>query len=166
LLMLKDQNKVEKIGVSIYSPKELDELWPDYKIDIIQAPFNVLDRRLATSGWLARLYQAGTEIHIRSVLLQGLLLMDSEKRPEKFNRWKSLWQQWNHWLGEQKLTPLQACLGFVLAQSEIDRVVVGVDSLEHMQEILHNTKSLSVEFPEAFMTEDLDLINPSRWSLL
>lgn len=166
LMMLKDQNKVEKIGVSIYSPDELDELWPDYQIDIIQAPFNILDRRLATTGWLARLHQAGTEVHIRSVFLQGLLLMDSDKRPGKFNRWESLWEQWRKWLGEQGLSSLQACLGFVLAQSEIDRVVVGVDSLKHMQEILANAEELSMELPEALATEDLDLITPSRWSLL
>ncbi len=87
LAAIKDEGKVEKIGVSIYGPEELDALWPHYQFDLVQAPFNVIDRRLATSGWLKRLHQAGIEVHVRSVFLQGLLLMDTANRPVSFNRW-------------------------------------------------------------------------------
>ncbi|HHT9112407.1 MAG: aldo/keto reductase [Planctomycetes bacterium] len=37
LVALKEQGKVEKIGVSIYSPEELDALWPYFQIDIVQS---------------------------------------------------------------------------------------------------------------------------------
>lgn len=166
LMALKDQNKVEKVGVSIYSPDELDTLCPEYEFDIVQAPFNILDRRLHSTGWMEKLHQARTEIHVRSVFLQGLLLMDADKRPEKFHRWNSIWQRWDCWLDESRLSPLQACLGFVLSYPEIERVVVGVDSVAHMQEILRNTKENSVDWPENFISNDLDLITPSRWSLI
>ena len=66
---LKEQDMVEKIGVSIYAPEELDAIWPRFKPDIVQSPFNVFDRRLAESGWLKRLHNSGTEIHVRSVFL-------------------------------------------------------------------------------------------------
>jgi aryl-alcohol dehydrogenase-like predicted oxidoreductase len=163
LVKLKDQNKVGKIGVSIYDPVELDALWSRYRLDLVQAPFNILDRRLATSGWLTRLHQAGVEVHVRSTFLQGLLLMDAVDRPAKFNRWQPLWDEWHRWLGEQALTPLQACLGFAYSQFEIDRVVVGVDSLKQLQEILVGVKGPVVALPTALMSGDLDLINPSRW---
>ena len=163
LIAFKDQGKVEKIGVSIYGPDELDTLWPHYQLDLVQAPFNVVDHRFATSGWLARLHQAGTEIHIRSVFLQGLLLMEPARRPETFNRWQPLWDKWQHWLDDQSLTPLQACLGFVLTQPEIDRVVVGVDSRKQLEEILSAAKTMGVSVSQSFATEDLLLINPSNW---
>ena len=54
---------------------ELDVLCQRFEFDLVQAPFNILDRRLATSGWLAKLAAMGTEVHVRSVFLQGLLLM-------------------------------------------------------------------------------------------
>ena len=48
---VKSQGVVGKIGVSIYAPAELEQLWPCFRPDLVQAPFNVLDRRLSDSGW-------------------------------------------------------------------------------------------------------------------
>ena len=164
LIALKDEGKVEKIGVSIYGPDELDALWPHFQFDLVQAPFNIIDRRLATSGWLARLYQTGAEVHIRSVFLQGLLLMRQTSRPASFSRWQSLWEQWSRWLNDQSMTPVQACLGFAMLQPEISRVVIGVDSLKQLQGILASVEATGVMPPATLMSEDLNLINPSHWS--
>ena len=165
LVALKDQGRVGKIGVSIYDPDELDALWPQFSLDLVQAPFNILDRRIATSGWLTRLHNAGTEVHIRSVFLQGLLLMEPTNRPASFTRWQSLWDQWHRWLDVEALTPLQACLGFATSQAEIDRVVVGVDSLKQLREILASVAVPIPTPPPTLKSDDLDLINPSRWKL-
>ena len=164
LLAVKDQGMVEKIGVSIYDPGELDALCSQYRLDVVQAPFNVLDRRLATSGWLHRLCQAGIEVHTRSTFLQGLLLMEASKRPTGFDRWHSLWVEWDRWLESQALTPLQACLGFVLSHPAIDCVVVGVDSLRQLQEILCAADTKDVSVPLSLATDDLQLVNPSNWA--
>lgn len=163
LSTLKDQGKIEKIGVSIYIPEELDALWPHFKFDIVQAPFNILDRRLVTSGWLTRLHRAGIEVHVRSVFLQGLLLMDAEDRPEYFSHWQPLWTHWHQWLSSVRLTPLQACIGFVLQSQEIDRVVVGIDSLKHLTEIINAADIDGISAPEMLSTEDIDLLNPLNW---
>ncbi len=166
LISLKQQQLVEKIGISIYSPDELGLILDKYNIDIVQAPFNVLDQRIVNSGWLSRLHDLGVEVHTRSTFLQGLLLMDINNRPMKFNRWQSKWKLWNEWLSVNKLSPLQACLAFVLSHSKIDRVVVGVDSLAHLQEVIAGTFETCVEIPNQFMSDDLDLINPSNWDSL
>ena len=166
LVAIREQGKAEKIGVSVYGPDELDAIWPSYQFDLVQAPFNILDRRLITSGWLARLSQAGTEIHIRSVFLQGLLLIDAISRPEKFNRWQALWDKWHRWLSDQGVTALQACLAFALAPAEIDRVVIGIDSLKQLREILECSENLVAVPPKSLMIDDVELINPSRWSSL
>lgn len=164
LSALKEQGLVVKIGVSVYGPEELDALSPHFSFDLVQAPFNIVDRRMATSGWLKKLHQSGTEVHIRSAFLQGLLLMDERRRPAFFQRWQPLWKEWHHWLVEQSLSPLQACLGFVLAQPEVGRVVVGIDSLEHLRGILANAGAPAVVPPATLASQDLDLINPARWS--
>tara|TARA_B110000467_G_C18261295_1_gene446463 strand:+ start:147 stop:1019 length:873 start_codon:yes stop_codon:yes gene_type:complete len=164
LLAIQGQGRVEKIGISIYGPDELDIIWPSYQFDLVQAPLNILDRRLVSSGWLARLHQAGAEVHVRSVFLQGLLLMDAANRHEKFNRWQSLWDDWHCWLKNQALTPIEACLGIAISQPEVNRVVVGVDSLDQLQEIIECAKNAVTIAPEFLMSNDLDLINPSRWS--
>ena len=163
LVAIREQGRTKKIGVSIYAPDELDILWPHYHFDIVQAPLNILDRRLISSGWLTRLHKAGTEVHVRSVFLQGLLLMDATSRPEKFNRWQSLWDQWYCFLSDQGINAVQGCLAIALAKPEVDRVVVGVDSLKQLKEILAFAEHSITIPPESLMCDDLDLICPSHW---
>lgn len=166
LISVKQLGLVEKIGVSIYDPQELELLIQYFQLDLVQAPFNVLDRRLVTSGWMDRLAQMNIELHTRSVFLQGLLLMPSMSRPIKFNRWQLIWQLWEQWLIENSLTPAQACLSYALRQTSIGRVIVGVDSLDQIKEILSSVKNDIPTLPTAFNCDDIDLINPARWNNL
>jgi len=163
---LKARGVLQKVGVSIYDPEELDGLWKRFPFDLVQAPFNVVDRRLETSGWLKRMKVQGTEVHARSAFLQGLLLLTPERRPSKFERWRSLWIAWDRWLAETKLSPTQACLGFPLQRPEIDRVVVGVDSAAQLCALLAADAPSHTDPPAELSSLDLDLINPSRWSSL
>ena len=165
LVAFKEQGKAKKIGISIYSPEELDALWPEFQFDLVQAPFNVIDRRLVTSGWLERLNKAHVEVHVRSVFLQGLLLMPVSDLPEYFDQWASLWDAWSKWLNENSLCPLRVCLGFVLSHPEISRIVIGVDNLEQLNEIIGSLSLTDVEPLEDFSCEDLDLISPARWKV-
>lgn len=166
LSQLKHSGLVQKIGLSIYEPDELTALCANFSFDMVQVPFNILDRRLIDSGWLTRLAQQSIEVHVRSVFLQGLLLMPLADRPKKFGRWQSLWNRWQQWLAGAKLTPLQACLRYALAQPEIDRVVVGVDSLSQLKEILWAAKGEIPGVPSDLNCSDTDLINPARWQYL
>jgi len=165
MLTLKNTGIVEKIGVSVYEPDELEALCSRFHFDLVQVPFNILDHRFATSGWFDRMKQAGTEIHVRSIFLQGLLLMDKDRRPAYFERWGQLWQLWEAWLDERGLTPLQACVGHALSYPEIDRVLVGVESLKQIKEILSGAKVEGVVPPKSLTSNDGDLINPSHWSM-
>jgi len=166
LLAQKDRGVVDKIGISIYGPDELQVLFARFAFDLVQAPLNVVDRRLVSSGWLDTLYAAGTEVHVRSVFLQGLLLVDPTSRPDRFARWHVLWDRWHAWLRERELTPLEACLGFVLSHEKVGRVVVGVDSVCHFREILENGRTQVGAIPDDLASEDLDLLTPSRWNTL
>lgn len=158
---------VERVGVSIYDPSELEALWPHFRPDIVQVPLNILDRRLISSGWSERLVEAGVEVHVRSVFLQGLLLMAPHERPTAFGRWERLWQAWDAWLDESRQTRLRACLGFVLAQPGIARAVVGVDDAVQLNGILAATEQAEAQagsaIPTDLVCDDLDLINPARW---
>lgn len=166
LNLLKADGLVNKIGISIYSVYELDELFGRFSFDLVQAPFNILDRSLERSGWLSRLKSEGVEVHIRSIFLQGLLLMNSSTRPVYFERWNPLWIEWEKWLLKSELNPLQACLSFVLSNPDIDRVVVGVESLHQLQEILAVKTATFDTVPDKLSCEDPDLINPARWQLI
>ncbi len=94
MLGLKAEGLAVKIGVSIYAPDELDVYCEHFDIDIVQAPLNILDRRLIESGWAAKLRRRGIELHSRSAFLQGLLLLQAEDRPKTFAKWQPIWTEW------------------------------------------------------------------------
>jgi aryl-alcohol dehydrogenase-like predicted oxidoreductase len=167
LLNFKWLGIVQKIGVSIYEPEELAELMPLIKIDLVQAPLNVIDRRLESTGWLCKLNELGVEVHTRSSFLQGLLLMNRKEIPEKFNNWSCMWDKWSVALSDSKSSALAACLAYPLSLRGINRVVVGVDSFMHLQEIIEASCNIGVDFDASFMeSTDVRLINPSNWNAL
>lgn len=163
---VKDTGQVQKVGVSIYAPSELEALTPQYRFDLIQAPFNLVDCRLQTTGWLQRLKDEGIEIHTRSAFLQGLLLMSQAARPTKFSTWSELWNTWHEWLSRHSVSAVQACLAFPLSFSEIDRVVVGADSVSQLGQIIGAvTSAAPLDFPNLHCEAE-NLINPACWCRL
>lgn len=161
---LKQEGLVKNLGVSIYSPSELDELYDDFSFDIIQSPFNVFDRRIDSTGWLETINKDNKSLHVRSVFLQGLLLVDPASRPEQFNKWANLWLQWENWLSSNNLKPLEACLNSIYERPGIDRFIVGIDSVQHLKEIISIILlKNSIELPSELDCKDENLINPSNW---
>lgn len=164
LLELKHEGMAEKIGVSIYDPDILGKFGARYQADIVQAPLSIVDRRLVNSGWLDKLQAVGTEIHVRSIFLQGLLLMKRGERPAKFAPWQPLWDKWDEWLEREGSSALQSCLQFVRSQPGIARIVVGIDNIGQLEQILRCPAHPVALRPAEVACEDLDLIDPSRWS--
>ena len=167
LCKLKDDGIVNKIGVSIYNPDELDAIESHgIKIDIIQAPFNILDRRLESSGWLHKLNLAGIEVHTRSVFLQGLLLQKKEQRNPYFNKWNNYFKIFDEWVKDTRQTPLGASLNFSNSYKSINKVIVGVQNKSQLTEILASiSQDSQFSVPSELEIDDLMLINPSNWIL-
>lgn len=161
---LKTSGQAVKIGVSIYSTDELDQLFRLWRFDLVQAPLNILDRRLVETGWAQRLNQLGVEVHTRSAFLQGLLLMPSDQRPHKFDRWDSIWRTWSHWLEDNGMNPLEACIRYALSIQVVDRVIVGVDSVGQLRQILTAAVGTLGSLPKWPEPIDRVLLNPASWS--
>jgi aryl-alcohol dehydrogenase-like predicted oxidoreductase len=125
----------------------------------------VLDRRLLRSGWLDRLRARGVRVHARSLFLQGLLLMPALRRPAWFDPWEALLARWTRWCDEHAVTPLQGALAFAGSVPGIERLVVGVDSVSQWDEISRAESAGGPVPPEDLFSEDVDLIEPSRWKL-
>lgn len=159
---LKNQNLIEKIGVSVYSPTELEKIWPVMQFDLVQAPLNIFDRRLIESGWLDTLKREGVEVHARSIFLQGLLLMGAHERPRYFDRWNDLWLEWERYVSESGNTALELCLNFVLSIKKIDRLVVGFESAEQLLKVLSISDSSKPDFVGSKLLSE-DIIDPRNW---
>lgn len=163
LLQVKTNGQVTKIGVSVCDPEELQQLWPRFDLDLVQAPLSIVDRRLVRSGWLSRLSESGVEVHVRSVFLQGLLLMEAETRPTWFRQWNGIWERWDRWLEQRQIAPIDGALGFALSQIGVSRVVVGVDSVDQLEDALSVGELGLAELPPGLESSDPALVNPSQW---
>ena len=163
---LKQAEKIKKIGVSIYDNKQLQSILENFDIDIVQLPFNILDKRLIDSGMLVKLQNRGIEVHARSVFLQGLLLMSNQDRPRKFHRWNALWKTWHEWLNDNQITALEAAIRHAVSMPEISKVLVGVDTKDQLKEIIIASDGILPNIPAELYTNDVNLLNPSNWGRL
>ena len=78
---LKAAGKIEYFGVSIYNEEEYSKAVDNPEIDLIQVPFNLFDHRALKNHWFDRAQSSNKLIIVRSVFLQGLLLMQKETLP-------------------------------------------------------------------------------------
>jgi aryl-alcohol dehydrogenase-like predicted oxidoreductase len=165
LAAIQERGLVEHIGVSIYRPSQLAVALRQLSLGLVQAPLNVFDRRIADSGWLTRLSAAGIEVHLRSVFLQGLLLVPMEQMHDYFLPWRERLKEWSDWVALQGGVALAACLAHALSYEGPSRIVVGCDSIEQLREILRSAAEFSVMAPVALTSVDEGLINPAMWRL-
>tara|TARA_B100000401_G_C52208658_1_gene440378 strand:- start:259 stop:537 length:279 start_codon:yes stop_codon:yes gene_type:complete len=90
--------------------------------------------------------------------------MKYDDLPIYFKQWNQLWKEWNNWLQlNPTISPLDVALGFVYHNNFIDKVVVGVDSCDQLQEIINSARMTSnFDFPN-INSEDENLVSPYNW---
>ena len=159
---------VNRIGVSVYEPEELDRVLADYPIDVVQLPFNVADQRFMTSGHLERLSKRNIQVQVRSVFLQGLLLSDAKHLPARFKKLEQLLAMADADAAALGLSREAFLLHYATMNSHVSSVVIGVDGVEHLRRNLSalEASASSKEFREfsRYAVDDLELIDPRKWS--
>ena len=163
---LKEDGLVEKIGLSIYEPNILNELFNNFDFDLIQVPFNVFDHRIMSSGWVDKLKESSVEIHARSVFLQGLLLKESHQVNDYFYKnWKTLFDTWFYLQKKENKSASMLALEHVISQKWVDKIVVGVDDANQLKSLLKIEKQSGHTNLEGLTCADKRLVNPSNWQL-
>jgi aryl-alcohol dehydrogenase-like predicted oxidoreductase len=162
---IKSQGLVEKIGVSVYNQQQVDRLLEKYSINLIQVPLNIFDQRLLKNGYLRSIKSRGIEIHVRSVFLQGILLMSESELPTYLAELHPYLERYRQANEKSGISALQAAIGFVNSLPEVDTILVGVNNLAQLAEIttaIHNNLDFSYLQSEFSVEKDY-LIDPSLW---
>ena len=170
MLELKYKGLVEKIGFSVYNGEQIDKLLDLYDFDLIQVPVNVLDQRLIKGGELKKLKNKDIEIHARSIFLQGLLLMEPDNLHSFFDPIKPVINKYRSFIISRGLTPVEGAINFVASVPEIDYIIAGVNTTEHLKTNLDGFKStlkdrIPLENFSMFSIEDSRYLNPKLWKL-
>jgi len=163
LIKLKRRGLISKIGVSAYSPNEIRKVISKYKIDVVQLPYNVFDQRLNNKLFLKKLKSMNIEIHVRSIFLQGLLLLNEKELPKKFVKLKPHFKKWYNFLKRNNTNALSECLKFVISNPNIDKYVIGVNSLADLKGILLSKANFTKKKFNSLKSNNLNLIDPRRW---
>lgn len=167
LLKLKKKYKINLIGVSIYTNDEMAEVIEDDNIDLIQLPFNLFDNLNLRNEILKLAKKRGKIVHSRSAFLQGLFFKSPEDQHKVVQDVKSELLKLNQISLHNNISISDLALSYVLNQPNIDQVLIGVDSKEHL---LENFKSTAIHLDQKIIEEinkiqinKADLLNPSLW---
>lgn len=156
---------VESLGVSIYDSDELDQIVSRFpEIDIVQVPENIMDQRLMKSTTIGRARATGKKIFVRSVFLQGLLLM---KPSEYFSQGPDAnrgLRELEEFSASLEVEPIDVCLSYLKHLGWVDGAVIGISRSEQLNRIM-NYKEVdlsNLRLPTPFTREISD---PRNWSV-
>ena len=162
---LKDEGTVEKIGASVYDGREIDAILERTRLDIVQLPYNLCDRRLDEGGQITRLKNANVEIHVRSIFLQGLLLASANQVPAHFSRLRPVLRRLGEAFGCGTIDRVAACLSAAARHPAFDALIVGVTTPKEISVLLQalgRAKEITVESDD-FQMDDPNILDPRTW---
>ena len=162
IMNLKKSGDLYKFGYSIYSFNKLKKICDNFKPDILQCPYSVIDRRLEENRLLQFLKKNKIEVHVRSIFLQGLLVIKPSKLPKKFLKWKKKFQTFSENMYKNEVSNLNGCINFVQKNKNIDKILIGIDNISQLKEIVNVKLNKRIKFPNINSRVE-KLINPSKW---
>jgi aryl-alcohol dehydrogenase-like predicted oxidoreductase len=165
MVSLKNQGRVERIGISTHDVDQAKLVARRFPIDLVQMPLNVLDQRLLSSTVFEDFQRANIELHVRSVFLQGVLLMSPAELPDFLNPLTETLVAFHAMLKLTGLSMLAGALAFARQQEALSRIIVGVASKRQLEGLLtaySEAENCEVDFSEFARQEEI-LINPGKW---
>ncbi len=166
LAEMRAAGSIRAVGASVYGPDDLKSLLSTGVVDVIQAPVSVVDRRMLHPDVTQLLHDHSCSLHARSVFLQGLLLVEPSGRPEWARRHETALAPWDEWSAEQRAGRGALCLTYVLAQREVDRVVIGVESAAQLDELVRNLGGPVTPVPDSVVVDEPEVLDPRRWPVV
>ena len=161
LNFIKKEGLTKKIGISAYNPEEVYSILNLSKLDVVQIPFNVFDRRLISSKLIDTLVKKKIEIQVRSIFLQGALL--SNKTPNKLKKYNNELKDWRKWCFKKKLNKVRACIHFVKKFDKISSMIIGINDVKQLREIIKFLKEKTIDISYSNSLKNNGIIDPRKW---
>ena len=164
--------KIRQEGVIRFCGCSMDGAVPQNseKLQAVQVPGNLLDRRFFPF-MRERKAEGGTPCHVyvRSVYLQGLLLMKEEQFPDFLRELLPYRRKLANLAAEGGMTLAELCVRYLCSFPEIDGVLTGVETAEQLKmnlqlaekgpldgDLLNRIEEMIPQLPEKW-------IRPSLW---
>lgn len=167
---LKDRGWLRHAGVSCSNyPGPSSEYVRSGLADALQLPANVIDRRHQQSGIFDLAAQSDVAVFIRSVFLQGLLLMPESEVPEALRDVLPVRLRLQEVAAEAGISVAELAVRYVLSQDGVTCILAGVETVAQVRENLRlfQRGPLSEDVSSAVdnVTADLSemILTPALW---
>lgn len=163
---LQSTENIQKIGVSLYHPEELERLF-DLGIvpQLVQLPYSILDRKF--EPYFARLKALDVEIHTRSAFLQGLYFKSPDELTSNLHPLKPALTQLHGLVNKSMFDMETIALKFAINHPLVDQVVIGVETVSQLE---NNLRAATASVPDsifdelkAIVVDAPHLLNPATW---
>lgn len=162
---LRKRGLFKKLGVSIYTEASLKFLMQKFEqIDVFQVPENICDRRLRESSISQEMIDDHREYIIRSVFLQGLLLMPTCDIPNYLSETRTTVKSLQIFAENKQMTVLDLCLAYVRDIAWCNGIIVGASTCEELTKIVGSKGKLPQNWSKEVKTISGKLIDPRNWN--
>jgi len=166
-IRLKKEQKIQKIGVSVYTNQDIIKASLIDEIDVVQLPFNLLDNYQLKGEAIEKAKSLNKELQVRSVFLQGLFFMRNDELPSKLQPLANYLKKLNNLSSDLNTSIECIALNYCLKKSTIDHVLFG---LENEEQLNRNLECLNfdlndgvMEYIDSIRVLETDLLNPQNW---
>jgi aryl-alcohol dehydrogenase-like predicted oxidoreductase len=160
-------DKIKNLGVSVYTNAQMNEVLDDINIDLIQIPFNLFDNLNVKGKLLQKAKDKNKIIHTRSSFLQGLFFMKKDNPNNIRTKLENELNVINDISLKSSISIGSIALNYCLLQPTIDGVLIGVDSLEQLNEnIMYSNQTIPTKYLDQINNikiDNIELLNPSMW---
>lgn len=167
LVSLKQNDKIKKIGISVYGNDEFKTSINTTEIDVIQFPFNLLDNYSQRGDLMKLAKDKGKKLQVRSIFLQGLFFKTPDKIPYKLDLLKPYLCKIHDLAKEYNVTIEQLAISFTLQQVEIDNIIIGVDNLKQLKRNINIAETMKTDEINEIINNihviETELLYPKNW---
>lgn len=170
---LKARGWLRHAGVSCDNqPEGTSTLIAHPAVSALQIPGSILDRRHAQHGNLCQAAQRGTAVFLRSVFLQGLLLLPEERIPAHLQAVLPARRRLAALAAEAGCSLSELAVRYMLGRPGVTCALIGVETLEQVRENLalfrHGPLPPDVEAAVEASAPDIPaaVLTPSMWPAL
>jgi aryl-alcohol dehydrogenase-like predicted oxidoreductase len=132
LLKLKKEGLVQHVGASAFRPDQVESVISTPGVEAIQVAINLLDQRILKSGNLARAAAAGIAVFVRSIYLQGLIVMPIDEIIPELQEVIPTRRVLQRIASKAGLTMPEMALRYGLSLPGVTGVLTGVETVEQM----------------------------------
>ncbi len=159
---------IDHIGISVSSPAMAIKALNNKLISIVQIPSNILDRRFEKAGVFDLADACSKTIYVRSIFLQGLLMMNNLEIPVNMRFAQKVVSDFEKYIEEKNIDREAVLMGYPREAYQNAKIIFGAETVVQVKSNIQtwNTnidKQIVKDIPSIFDYTDEKLLNPALW---